>query len=338
LPCPKAKGTKGKKAAFLKPPFFAPRANKKAFFAAGASHPVRRLPAFSTKEHPMKLVLISGLSGSGKSVALRLLEDHGFYCVDNLPAPMLLDLYRRLQAEGKNAVAVAVDARSGESVAALPDTLQELQGAGVDVSFLFLEAQDDVLIARFSETRRSHPLAGNERTLVEAIACERGVLRPIAALGQRIDTTGLAPASLRQWIWQMVGGNAGSGLTLLFESFGFKHGLPQDADLVFDARCLPNPHYEPALRPLSGKDAPVADFLERQPKVIKMKADIEAFIRNWLPAYQAETRSYLTVAIGCTGGQHRSVFLAESLAKAFAPSVPCVLVRHRALEGKKGCA
>jgi UPF0042 nucleotide-binding protein len=282
----------------------------------------------------MKLVLISGLSGSGKSVALRLLEDHGFYCIDNLPAPMLLDLHARLLAEGKQAVAVAVDARSGESVAALPETLATLRQAQAELSFLFLEAADDVLIARFSETRRRHPLAGDARTLVEAIAFEREVLTPIAALGQRIDTSGLAPAALRQWVLQMVGGLEGGGLTLLFESFGFKHGLPQDADLVFDARCLPNPHYDPVLRPLSGKDAPVAEFLKAQPEVGRMKADIEAFVRRWLPAYQADTRAYLTIAIGCTGGQHRSVYLAEALAEALRATTPRVLVRHRSLEGR----
>lgn len=283
----------------------------------------------------MQLILISGLSGSGKSIALNVLEDAGYFCVDNLPAPLLLSLVEQLRSEGSEKVAVAMDMRGGASITGLPGQLRELQKHDVEVRFIFLEARDDVLIQRFSETRRRHPLADQVTTLAEAIISERDGLEEISALGHHIDTSNLRPNVLRTFIRDFVSLNPpsapkDSNLTLLFESFGFKHGLPLDADLVFDVRCLPNPHYDPLLRPLDGRDAPVVKFLEAQPEVARMAADIRRFINDWLPAYVLDSRSYLTVAIGCTGGQHRSVYLAELLATDF-KDVAQVLVRHRAM-------
>ncbi len=285
----------------------------------------------------MQLVLISGLSGSGKSIALNVLEDAGYYCVDNLPAALLVELTGHLSREGVERVAVAIDMRGGASIAALPAQLRQIEAGGVLVRFIFLDARDDVLIQRFSETRRRHPLASGERTLAEAIALEREALDALSGLGHRIDTSHLRPNALRAMIRDFVAleaDGATPGLTLLFESFGFKHGLPLDADLVFDVRCLPNPHYDPALRPLTGCDAPVVDFLRSQPEVLRMFEDIRRFVADWLPAYIRDNRSYLTVALGCTGGQHRSVWFAESLAGHFrnASGMPVrVLVRHRGL-------
>ena len=280
----------------------------------------------------MQLVLISGLSGSGKSIALNVLEDAAYYCVDNLPAPLLGQLVEQLRGEGYERAAVAMDMRGGSGIAALPQRIRELREAGLDLRFVVLDARDDVLIQRFSETRRRHPLAGEQTTLAESIARERESLENLAALGHRIDTSNLRPNALRSIVKDFVSLEQASGLVLLFESFGFKHGLPMDADLVFDVRCLPNPHYDPALRPLTGRDADVIDFLEGQPEVAAMLEDIGAFVARWLPAYVRDNRSYLTVGIGCTGGQQRSVYFAARLAARFAGQAR-VLVRHRALAG-----
>jgi len=289
---------------------------------------------------PMQLILISGLSGSGKSIALNVLEDVGYYCVDNLPAPLLPQLVEQLRSDGYEQAAVAVDMRGGAGIAGLPTQLRDLRSRGIESRFIFLDARDEVLIQRFSETRRRHPLADQDTTLAEAILRERSGLENVAALGHHIDTSNLPPSALRAYIkdFAALHGQAQTGgavtLTLLFESFGFKHGLPLDADLVFDIRCLPNPHYDPLLRPLTGRDRAVADFLEAQPEVLRMAEDICRFVADWLPAYIRDSRSYLTVAIGCTGGQHRSVYLAERLAAYFNQRAPVpvqVLVRHRAL-------
>ncbi|GAA5164643.1 RNase adapter RapZ [Viridibacterium curvum] len=276
----------------------------------------------------MQLTLISGLSGSGKSIALNVLEDAGYYCVDNLPATLLPQLVSYLSSTGYERVGVAIDVRSGASIAAVPQLVDLLRNMVADVRFLFLDSRDDTLIARFSETRRRHPLAGEGITIGEAIAHERELLGDIGELGHRIDTSNILPNTLRAWIKDMIKADPNKGLTLLFQSFGFKHGIPVDADMVFDVRCLPNPYYTLALRPLTGCDQPVIDFLENVPEVHKMAQDIERFVGEWLPSFVRDGRSYFTVAIGCTGGQHRSVYLAERLAKAFAPHVP-VLVRHR---------
>lgn len=282
----------------------------------------------------MELVLISGLSGSGKSVALRVLEDRGYYCVDNMPVVMLGVLVNLLQDEGYPRAAIAIDARSGGGIEKLPAKMEKLAAQGIRLNFLFLDAQDEVLIKRFSETRRRHPLGSEDRTLVEAIAEERSLLQPIMSLGHRIDSSFLKPAALREWVAQVTGAPANEGLTLLFQSFGFKHGLPQDADLVFDVRCLPNPYYDPELRPHTGRDESVIRFLENETEVRRMRENIRDFVAAWLPSYLKDNRAYLTIAIGCTGGQHRSVYLAEWLGRQFVGLAPRVLVRHRSLAGQ----
>ncbi|MDP2809553.1 MAG: RNase adapter RapZ [Rhodocyclaceae bacterium] len=270
----------------------------------------------------MQLVLISGLSGSGKSIALNVLEDAGFFCVDNLPATLLPQLVSQLRNESCGRAAVAMDMRGGATIAALPMQLRDLQADGdVDLSFIFLDARDEVLIQRFSETRRRHPLAAGDITLAEAIRGERDALETLAGLGHRIDTSNLRPNALRAFIKDFVQLAEKAGFTLLFESFGFKHGLPLDADLVFDVRCLPNPHYDPALRSLTGLDGEVIAFLEAQPEAGRMLGDIGDFVERWLPAYLRDNRSYLTVAVGCTGGQHRSVYFAERLAARFSSDI-----------------
>ena len=280
----------------------------------------------------MQLVLISGLSGSGKSVALHLLEDAGYYCVDNLPVIMLTVLVRMLKEDGIRKVAVAIDARSGHGIEVLPDKLRMLEEEGTRQTFLFLHANDETLLKRYSESRRRHPLASEGQSLGESIRTEREMLEPISTLGHRIDTSGLKANALREWVRQFIEAEPGRGLTLMFESFGFKHGIPLDADLVFDVRCLPNPHYDAELRALTGKDKAVVNFLEAEDDVVRMRDDISRFIATWLPAYIRDNRNYLTVAIGCTGGQHRSVYIAEWLAGEFSERAR-VLVRHRTLAG-----
>ena len=279
----------------------------------------------------MQLVLISGLSGSGKSVALNVMEDCGHYVVDNLPSALLPQLVTHLRGAGYQRIAVAVDVRSGSSIAALPRQVEALRAMVGDVRFLFLDARDETLIARFSETRRKHPLGDETVTLAEAISREREALALISELGHRLDTSDLSANTLRNWVKSFMQLEAGSQITLLFQSFGFKHGIPMDADLVFDVRCLPNPHYDPVLRPLTGRDKPVIDFLEKVPEVGQMVDDIYGFVASWLPSYVNDNRSYLTVAIGCTGGQHRSVYIAEELAGRFRETAR-VLVRHRSFK------
>jgi UPF0042 nucleotide-binding protein len=278
----------------------------------------------------MQLVLISGLSGSGKSIALHMLEDSGYYSVDNLPAQLLGEVMRFLKDSGYGRVAVAVDMRSGETVASLPHQIAELRQLGVDTRLIFLEAKTETLVKRFSETRRRHPLSRENLTLTEAIQREREALSGIAGIAHHIDTSELLPNTLRAWIKELIAVDR-SRITLLFESFAFKQGVPLDADLVFDVRCLPNPHYDPALRPLTGRDAAVLHFLEASPAVGNMHGDIQGFVERWLPCFIDDNRSYLTVAIGCTGGRHRSVYFVERLARHFAGRAQ-VLVRHRELD------
>jgi len=277
----------------------------------------------------MQLVIITGLSGSGKSVALKALEDSAYYTTDNLPAKLLPEMVDFLRAEGYARVAVSVDARSGETLNQLPRQVTALKAGGVDVRVLFLESKSETLIKRFSETRRRHPLSSGELTVAECIGRERELLADIGGVSHHIDTSDLNPNALRAWIKEFVEFDH-SGMTLLFESFGYKHGIPLDADLVFDARCLPNPFYDPGLRPLTGKDKAVIDFLEADANVKRMYGDIRTFIENWLPCFMADNRSYVTVAIGCTGGVHRSVYFVESLARHFRRDQR-VLVRHREL-------
>lgn len=308
------------------------------------SPPTTAMPTEPRFTH--QLVLISGLSGSGKSVALAALEDSGYYCVDNLPPQLINALVEQTRASGQMRVAVAVDARSAESLTDVPALLQQLR-TRCEVHALFLDCATDTLVQRFSETRRRHPLTsritaqqtgsaaaargdGYANALTEAIELERELLRPVAEIGLHLDTSQMKAAQLRDWIKQTVRVQA-SQMVVLFESFAFKRGVPLDADYVFDVRMLPNPHYDTALRPLTGRDAPVADFLLRQPEVLQMLADITAFLQRWLPRLAADHRSYVGVAIGCTGGQHRSVFLSEQLSRAFSGQYT-VLLRHRELD------
>ncbi len=277
----------------------------------------------------MQIVLVSGLSGSGKSIAIAVLEDIGFYCVDNLPLAMLQPLVDYLTREGHRRIAIAIDARSSPSFSQLPQIAQTLREQGADLRVIFLEAKTLTLVKRFSETRRRHPLSSESVSLQEAIQLEREMLGDIASLAHRIDTSDLSTAALRMWIKDLIGQDR-SRITLLFESFGFKHGIPLDADLVFDVRCLPNPHYVDELRPLTGRDQPVKNYLEASPNAMALLADIRGFVENWLPCFIRDHRAYLTVAIGCTGGQHRSVYFAETLAAAFREREQ-VLVRHREL-------
>ena len=277
----------------------------------------------------MQLILITGLSGSGKSVALNVLEDAGFYYVDNLPARLLPQTVGFLAGAGHPRAALSIELRSAEVLAELPRQLADFRTRGHDVRVLFLEAKTDTLIKRFSETRRRHPLSDGGLTLTECIERERALLAGLADIANRVDTSDLGPNALRSWVKDFVGVPA-TGLTLLFESFGFKHGIPLDADLVFDVRCLPNPNYDPRLRPLTGRDRPVVDFLAADPATRKMLEDVRRFVADWLPAFERDNRSYLTVAIGCTGGQHRSVYFVETLAAGFR-NRSRVLVRHREL-------
>lgn len=284
----------------------------------------------------MQILLISGISGSGKSVALNVLEDAGYYCVDNLPPSLLPELIRTLSNEPL--VAVAIDSRSASQLTGVLNTKQVLTKAGHEVRMLFLTASTDSLVARFSETRRSHPLShrlGRENSsierlsLIECIEEEREILAEIQALAHVIDTTDLSANQLRSWVKNMID-MPHAPLTLMFESFAFKRGVPLDADYVFDVRMLPNPHYDLALRPLTGRDAPVVDYLEKQAMAQDMYADILTFLTKWIPSFKDDNRSYLTIAIGCTGGQHRSVYMVEKLSRHFQQSEQ-VLVRHRRL-------
>jgi UPF0042 nucleotide-binding protein len=283
----------------------------------------------------MEMVLITGMSGSGKSVALHALEDAGYYCVDNLP-PELLESFVALELKHKaSRVAIAMDVRSAASLPLVPKQLLALQAQGMAIKSIFLDASTDTLVRRFSETRRMHPLSrGNasdtHRALVEAIEHERELLAEIREQAQVIDTSIIRSSQLQTYLKTLVAASA-SRLTLVFESFAFKRGVPLDADYVFDVRMLPNPHYESHLRSLTGRDQPVADYLRSHPEVTDMFTSIENFLSQWLPALLRDQRSYVTVAIGCTGGQHRSVYLVEVLTLAFATNWQ-TLKRHRELD------
>jgi RNase adapter protein RapZ len=277
----------------------------------------------------MQLVIITGLSGSGKSIALKVLEDSGYYCVDNLPAQLLRETVDFLRNAGSERVAISIDVRSGSSLSRLPDLLEQMKSSDLKTHIVFLDAQAETLVKRFSETRRRHPLADDDRTLVESIELERELLEKVGTLGHRIDTSELNPNALRNWVRDLLT-LSDTDLVLLFQSFGFKHGIPLDADFVFDVRCLPNPHYDPKLRDFTGRDANVMAFLEANGDVRDMKLHIRDFVERWLPCFVRDNRNYLTVAIGCTGGRHRSVYLTEQLSEYFRKSRQ-VLVRHREL-------
>ncbi|MCM2250788.1 MAG: RNase adapter RapZ [Ramlibacter sp.] len=291
----------------------------------------------------LELVLITGMSGSGKSVALRALEDAGFYCVDNLPPELLLSFVALEQRASAPRVAIAMDVRSATSLPLVPRQLQELRHQGLQVRPLFLDANTDTLVRRFSETRRRHPLSSHgsagasgdpahdqRRALVDAIELERELLADLREQAHVIDTSVIRPSQLQAYVKSLLSAPM-SQLTLVFESFAFKRGIPVDADFVFDVRMLPNPYYEPALRDLTGRDAPVIDFLRQHADVRQMYEHIERFLNHWLEPLARNHRSYVTVALGCTGGQHRSVYLVEALATAFGKRWT-TLKRHRELD------
>jgi UPF0042 nucleotide-binding protein len=283
-----------------------------------------------------RLIVVSGLSGSGKSVALNMLEDLGWYCIDNIPAGLVQSLVShslRTEEPIYRRLAVGIDARNRpDDLASIPSVVADLRRAGLRCEVLYLHAEDEVLLRRYAETRRRHPLAGSGRSLADAIAAERRLLHPLVdGADLVIDTSRMSVHELRDMIAKRVEPETPGRLSILFESFGYKHGAPGDADFVFDARTLPNPYWEPTLQPLTGKDRRVIEFLESSPQVERMVGDLIRFLESRLPDYEAANRGYLTVAIGCTGGQHRSVYLAERLAEHFRKKYPQLLVRHNAL-------
>ncbi len=284
----------------------------------------------------LEVILITGMSGSGKSVALRALEDAGYYCVDNLPPELLASFIDVERQHNVNCIAIAMDVRSATSLPIVPKQLKALRAQGISVKTVFLDANTDTLVHRFSETRRKHPLSSSQsddqrRALTDAIEMERDLLAELREDSHVIDSSLIRSTQLQGYIKQLITAPT-TQLTLVFESFGFKRGIPLDADYVFDVRMLPNPHYEPLLRPLTGRDAPVEDFLKNDPDVRAMFRQVQEFISHWLPKLAQDHRSYVTVAIGCTGGQHRSVFLVEQLAKYFSKH-HTTLKRHREMDG-----
>lgn len=300
------------------------------------------LPALD--HNALHLVLITGMSGAGKSVALRALEDSGYFCVDNLPPELIVQLLQTLQLQPQKRlhIAIAVDGRSATTLPLLPRILKGLEGAHIKVTLLYLDASDDALVRRFSETRRRHPLStqlaiskdnGQQQAVTEAIAQERELLADLKTLGTVIDTSLLRPAQLQSWVKMLVQASTQNSLTLIFESFAYKRGLPLDADYVFDVRMLPNPYYEPDLRHFTGKDEAIQIWLEKSPEVLQMTKQLAQLLQNWLPAFANNHRSYLTVAIGCTGGQHRSVYVVEKLAQQFNKAWN-IIVRHRELDSR----
>ena len=283
----------------------------------------------------MSFFIVSGLSGSGKSIALQALEDMGFYCIDNLPAAMLPDVAKQLTGTKSDAlknVAIGIDARNRAFLGEVPRSLEQLKSLGISFSIVFLEAEESMLVKRFKQTRRRHPLTDDDTSLLEAIRLEKIILEPISfAATVRIDTTHTTPYDLRQQVHDFAGSQDIEGLTLLFESFGFKHGTPLDADFVFDIRCLPNPYWDAELRKFTGLDEPVVKFLQQHPQVHQMFEDIRTFLKTWLPYFENEQRSYMTIAIGCTGGQHRSVYMVHRLANYFTEQGSITQIRHREL-------
>lgn len=284
----------------------------------------------------MRLIVVSGLAGAGKSVALNMLEDLGYYCIDNLPMELLRDVsVATLHRQGLDfeRLAVGIDARARhDEIAAFPDRIETLRAGGIDVEVMYLHADDDVILRRYSETRRKHPLTDSRTSLVDAVAADRTLLEPIAAHADiTIDTTHTNIHQLRDIVRNGIEASAGGDLSVLLQSFGFKYGVPQAVDFVFDVRCLPNPHWVPALRGHTGLEAPVIEHLEKQPETGKMLNDIGDFLSRWLPAFARENRAYVTVAVGCTGGKHRSVYLVERLAERLREHYPQTLVRHNEL-------
>ena len=290
----------------------------------------------STNNDPARVVLVTGLSGSGKSIALNVLEDVGFYCIDNLPVSLFEALVRDITVQPTQAralTAIGIDARSpGAELTQLPGLVKRLRDHGVDCEIIFLDADDSILIQRFSETRRRHPLTEDGRTLEKAIKLEREMLDPLLDLAHlKVDTTRTTLHELREIVRARVAERGSEDMSVMLQSFGFKHGIPRNADFVFDARCLPNPHWHPELRPQTGKDQAVADFLGADPQVHGMLQQIGEFLAQWIPCFESEGRSYLTIAVGCTGGQHRSVYLVERLQRFFQAQGRDVVISHREL-------
>ncbi|CAG0940774.1 RNase adapter protein RapZ [Gammaproteobacteria bacterium] len=286
----------------------------------------------------MRLIIVSGLSGSGKSVALHLLEDVGFYCIDNVPAALLDSVISQIAATGDpfyENLAVGVDVRSrAADLESLPELIRRFRSLGIRCEIVFLHANEDSLLKRYAESRRPHPLSAQGMSLREAIARERELLGPVMAAAELIiDTSQTSIYQLRDAVRGRVGLRTEPGLSILIESFGYKHGIPLDADFVFDLRCLPNPYWELSLRPLTGRDAQVIAYLDAQPPVQEMYRDILGFLQRWIPRYADFSRNYLTVALGCTGGQHRSVYMADKLATELARQHQQVLIRHTELRG-----
>lgn len=281
----------------------------------------------------MQLVIVSGRSGSGKSTALHVLEDIGFTCIDNLPASLLPSLVENSEQLDNIRYAVSIDARNHhQDLEKLPKIILDLPITQLNHQILFLDASNDVLLQRFSETRRKHPLSDKNTDLHQAICQERELLQPILELADlAIDTSGMKFHDLRDFIKRRFLAINEDNASILFQSFGFKYGIAKDADLVFDVRCLPNPHWKPELRPLTGKDVAVKDFLSSHTTVEEMYQDIKQFLIRWLPRYQENNRSYITIAIGCTGGQHRSVYLSERLSEHFEQTSSNIQLRHREL-------
>lgn len=289
----------------------------------------------------MRLIIVSGLSGSGKSVALHQLEDIGFYCIDNVPAALLAPMIREIIGASDpmyDNIAMGIDARNrAADLARLPEVLRDIRAQGVRCEVIFLHAEDDILLKRYGETRRKHPLSAAGLSLREAIDRERELLGPIIASAELvIDTTRTSIYELRDMVRRRVGGHDQPSLSILIESFGYKHGIPADADFVFDLRCLPNPYWDHALRPLNGRDDAVCRFLEESELVQRMYGDILAFLERWIPEYASFNRNYLTVALGCTGGQHRSVYMAEKIAAELSRRHPQVMTRHNELPQPQG--
>jgi UPF0042 nucleotide-binding protein len=286
------------------------------------------------KPAPTKLIVVSGMSGSGKTIALRTLEDLDYYCVDNLPGSLLPAFVAEVAQAGLHPrLAVGIDVRNrAKDLNVLPQVLADVAKEGIEPRLIFLDARDDVLFKRYSDTRRRHPLTGEGVSLADAIARERKLLKPLSSIADSvIDTGDLNVHQLRRLIATEFG-MAGGPLSLLFESFAYKRGVPADADFVFDARCLPNPHWDAQMRPLSGRDRAVREWLEAKPDVMQYLNDVQQFLATWLPRFEAENRSYVTICIGCTGGRHRSVYLAERLAEHFRQQREQVLTFHRELE------
>jgi RNase adapter protein RapZ len=277
----------------------------------------------------MELVLISGLAGAGKSTALKILEDSSYFCIDNLPPsllPDLIDLYHNSNNTRK--IAVSIDSRSHAMLSELPNIISSIDKSGIKLKFIFLDARDDILVNRFSETRRRHPLSDENKTITDCILKERGELSEIANIAHHIDTSNLSANTLRRMIKEFVEADY-SQMNIVIQSFGFKYGLPIDSDFMFDVRCLPNPHYDPKIKDFNGLEKPIIDFLSTQEKVQAMILDIYNMINNWFDDFSYDNRNYLTVSIGCTGGKHRSVYITEEIAKLIRRSGYKALTRHR---------